>query len=226
MINELKYKVGKESDGYVNKLVWGYNTCSVVDAKSIRPYSELLDRELVRKRYGGECICPEIRQTLNEKVNLLLQKSKIDSLEFKDTSGYNFWAYTNSDCIIPTHYQKWCYQCLCDLSVSISFYNKEKDCDLSTLTFISKEEVCELTIPSIKSALAKVCKLDVTTTIDTHGCDLGAQVFLAQNYCSLEDDFKITNETCEIAHCSYIEKHGCDISLNAFKHATSNFHNC
>lgn len=226
MTNKLKYKVGKESDEYLNKLVWGYGTCSVIDIKSIKPYSDLLDREEVRKRYGGACICPEIKQTLNEKVNLLLQKSKIDPLEFKDTSGYNFWAYTHSDCILPTHYQKWCRQFLCDLSVTISLYNKAEDCDLSLLTFISKEDACDLTLPSLKIALTKVCDLDVTTTINTQGCDLGAQVFLAQNYCNLEGDFKITNETCETAHCSYITKHGCDLSLEAFKRATSDFHNC
>jgi hypothetical protein len=225
MKNELKYKVGKQAETYSTKMLWGYTTCASFDVKSIKLYAELIGRESLRVAYGKGCICEDISERFTSKINRLRGSSKISPLEFKDTSGVNFWQYTHPHCIKLTHYQKWCNQFLCDLEVIISLKSGEK-CDLDVLTFISKKEACELQLSDIKLVYDRVCKLDVRATIEKEGCNLGAQVFLTKNYCKIENDFKVSEKECNIAHNAYVQKYGCDIDLTTFKSATKSYINC
>ena len=222
MTNELKFKVAEYADSYLQKLVWGYVGCKELDVENILFLSEVIDRESLRARYGETCLCPELVEKLNHKINKFLGKSGIDSTQFKDTTGKNFWQYTHPHCIRTKHYQKWCNQFLCDLDVLITF-QKKKDCDLSLLTFISKEDACNLTLDMIKITVDNLCKLDVSTVIREQGCDIGAQVFVAQNYCKLESNYTLNETQCKLAHNTYKTTYNCDIEAQNFKSAIQTF---
>lgn len=225
MTNILKVFAGENADSYLQKQVWGYS-CKDLCIDELSLFRRVLDNEMLRSRYGKSCICPENKEKLEPRVRVLSENMKFDNSSYKNTSKKDFFDVDNPDCIILSHYQKWCKQFICDLGVVISLKNNKEDCDLSVLTFISKEKACDLSLEDIKVAVQRVCKLDVEATISQEGCGVGAQVYLVKNYCNVSGDFNITNETCEIAHSEYLKKYGCGISLPEFKKSTNSFHNC
>lgn len=225
MTNILKVFAGENADSYLQKQVWGYS-CKDLCIDELSLFSGVLDNELLRGKYGKSCICPENKEKLESKVRVLSENIKFDNTSYKDDSKKDFFDVAHPDCIILSHYQKWCRQFVCDLEIAVSLYNKKDDCDLTLLTFISKEKVCDISLDEISVLAEKVCKLDVETTLETQGCEMAAQVYLVKNYCNITNNFTVSKKQCEIAHSEFITKHSCNIDVSAFKQATKSFNNC
>lgn len=176
-------------------------------------------REAKRFRYSQQCFCPKTLAKYNQKINSKTFKKTLPDFGCVDDEGYNFWAYTNRDCIIRPDYVKWCNQFLCDLSIAISIHKKQ-DCDIKLATFLDVKK-CGLSIKELSLAYEKVCMLDFAATLKTHGCEMAAQVFLLQNFCDVNTVTEITEHTCELAYEAFIKQCECNIDIKTFKKITS-----
>ena len=256
-LGDIKYKmtrltntIANSAEAKVETLTWGYTRkCASKLPDNAIVLDKLLAREKLRNRYGGGCICDEL--LLEERVSVINSGVPPTIIEDINNKGYIKWLYAHPDCVVKTHYQKWCEQFVCDLSVVMAVQAKE-ECDLSLLTFISADDACNLGLDAIKVALDRVCQLDVGTTITQHGCELGAQVFLAKNYCNISSeikiesvdcklgaeatisenkcditqDFRVDKSTCKLAHSVFISEHGCNLDFKRFIRATKGLNNC
>lgn len=238
--------LGQFSSIHLQKMCWGYSICGQEVDSRVLELNEIERRNLL----AGEHSCVD-QKLLEKELKKVSAKKDIPPIGKKNNKGYIKWLYAHPDCVVKTHYQKWCEQFVCDLSVVMAVQAKE-ECDLSLLTFISADDACNLGLDAIKVALDRVCQLDVGTTITQHGCELGAQVFLAKNYCNISSeikiesvdcklgaeatisenkcditqDFRVGKSTCKLAHSAFISEHGCNLDFKRFIKATKGLNNC